>query len=54
MAYRPIDLGRTAEGARIVDSGLEPGERIVVNGLQRIRSGALVDPQLENDVAAAN
>ncbi|MGX1500970.1 efflux RND transporter periplasmic adaptor subunit [Roseibium aggregatum] len=54
VAYRSIDLGRTAEGARIVNSGLEPGERIVVNGLQRIRSGALVDPQVENDVAAAS
>ncbi|TYC75478.1 efflux RND transporter periplasmic adaptor subunit [Stappia sp. BW2] len=53
-AYRSVELGRTAEGARIVNSGLKPGERIVVNGLQRIRSGALVDPQLENDVAAAN
>jgi multidrug efflux system membrane fusion protein len=54
VVYRPVDLGRTAEGARIVNSGLEPGERIVVNGLQRVRSGALVDPQLENDVATAN
>ena len=26
-------------------AGLEPGERIVVNGLQRVRPGTLVAPQ---------
>lgn len=54
VAYRPVELGRAAEGERIVDGGLSSGERIVVNGLQRIRSGALVDPQPEKDVAAVN
>ncbi len=34
-----------ADGLRIVTDGLQPGERIVVNGLQRIRPGALVAPQ---------
>ena len=29
----------------MVTAGLKPGERIVVNGLQRIRPGALVAPQ---------
>jgi multidrug efflux system membrane fusion protein len=44
-AYREITLGGTADGLRIVTSGLKPGERIVVNGLQRVRPGALVAPQ---------
>ena len=44
-AYREVTLGGTANGQRIVLSGLKPGERIIVNGLQRIRPGALVDPQ---------
>jgi multidrug efflux system membrane fusion protein len=44
-AYREVTLGGTADGLRIVSSGLEKGERIVVNGLQRVRPGALVDPQ---------
>jgi multidrug efflux system membrane fusion protein len=30
----------------VVSGGLQPGERIVVNGLQRIRPGALVAPQM--------
>ena len=28
-----------------MQSGLKPNERIVVNGLQRVRPGALVAPQ---------
>jgi multidrug efflux system membrane fusion protein len=33
------------EGRRIVTSGLEPGERIIVNGLQRVRPGTVIAPQ---------
>jgi membrane fusion protein, multidrug efflux system len=35
-----------------VDSGLKPGERIVVNGLQRIRPGDAVTPTVVPMVAA--
>jgi membrane fusion protein, multidrug efflux system len=42
--YREVKLGGTVEGLRIVTSGLEPGERIIVNGLQRVRPGSLVAP----------
>ncbi len=45
VAYRPVVLGATADGLRLVTDGLKPGERIVVNGLQRIRPGATVAPQ---------
>src|SRR5712671_904117 len=44
-AYREVTLGAAANGQRIVTSGLKPGERIVVNGLQRVRPGTLVEPQ---------
>lgn len=53
VAYRPIVLGSLSEGGRIVESGLAAGERIVVNGLQRIGPGALVDPQQADNVAVA-
>jgi multidrug efflux system membrane fusion protein len=43
--WREVTLGATNEGLRIVTSGLKPGERIVVNGLQRIRPGATVAPE---------
>ena len=45
VAYRPVLLGPFAGGLRIVRDGLKPGERIVVNGLQRVRPGALVQPE---------
>lgn len=44
--YRAVTLGATVDGKRVVTAGLKSGERIVVNGLQRIRPGALVAPQL--------
>lgn len=44
-AYREVTLGGTADGLRIVTAGLQAGERIVVNGLQRVRPGSLVAPQ---------
>jgi len=34
------------DGLRVVTNGLKPGERIIVNGLQRVRPGALVAPDL--------
>ena len=45
-AYRQIKLGAPAEGLRVVASGLKDGERVVVNGLQRVRPGALLAPEV--------
>jgi multidrug efflux system membrane fusion protein len=44
--YREIVLGASVDGLRVVTRGLKPGERIVVNGLQRVRPGAVVAPQM--------
>ena len=43
--YREVRVGRLVDGLRVVESGLKGGERIVVNGLQRVRPGAPVTPQ---------
>ena len=43
--YREVALGAFVDGLRVVTSGLAAGERIVVNGLQRVRPGALVAPE---------
>jgi membrane fusion protein, multidrug efflux system len=45
-SYREVTLGPAVEGLRVVTGGLEPGERIVVNGLQRVGPGAAVVPEL--------
>lgn len=52
IVYRPVELGGSAGNERIVLGGLSDGDRIVVNGLQRVRPGALVDPQTQDTVAA--
>ncbi|MBX5160179.1 MULTISPECIES: efflux RND transporter periplasmic adaptor subunit [unclassified Rhizobium] len=53
VAYRQVQLGTLSDGQRVVESGLNAGETIVVNGLQRIRPGAVVAPQMEEKVATA-
>ncbi|MBN8889866.1 MAG: efflux transporter periplasmic adaptor subunit [Acetobacteraceae bacterium SCN 69-10] len=40
--YREVALGQLVDGLRVVKAGLKPGDRIVVNGLQRIRPGVVV------------
>ena len=49
--YRTVKLGGMVEGKRIVRSGLLPGDRVIVDGLQHVRPGMAVDP--EAAVAAA-
>jgi membrane fusion protein, multidrug efflux system len=44
--YRPVTLGGTVDGLRIITSGLKSGERVVVNGLQRVRPGALLKSEV--------
>ncbi len=41
---RPIRLGREMENGWIVDSGLKADDRVIVDGLMRIRPGAPVRP----------
>jgi RND family efflux transporter MFP subunit len=49
-SYRTVTLGGSVEGKRIVRDGLRAGDRVIVNGLQRVRPGMAVDP--ESPVAA--
>lgn len=42
--YRAVETGRLIEGLRVVRSGLESGDVVVVNGLQRVRPGVTVAP----------
>jgi multidrug efflux system membrane fusion protein len=49
--YREVKLGAAVDGGRIVTSGLNAGERIVVDGLQKVRPGALIAPQPDASAA---
>jgi RND family efflux transporter MFP subunit len=42
IVYRSVKIGRLQDGLRIVQQGLQPGESVVVNGLQRVRPGVVV------------
>lgn len=44
--YRPITLGPIIDGLRVVRSGLQAGENIVIEGLQRVRPGQPVTPDI--------
>ena len=45
VEFREVALGQQVSGQRVVLSGLRPGEQIIVDGLQRVQPGALVDPR---------
>jgi multidrug efflux system membrane fusion protein len=42
---RRVQLGKAFDGLREVVAGLKAGERVVVDGLQRVQPGAVVAPQ---------
>jgi RND family efflux transporter MFP subunit len=45
VEYRVILLGPIVDGLRVVRSGLTAGEVVLINGLQRVRPGARVQPE---------
>jgi multidrug efflux system membrane fusion protein len=51
LEYRPVTLGRMFDGLRVVDSGLKPGENVVINGLLRVRPGMRVAAKSSTMVA---
>lgn len=42
---RPIRLGRVAHGNWLIEEGLKPGDRVVVDGFQKFVAGDVVVPQ---------
>jgi RND family efflux transporter MFP subunit len=46
VVSRPIGLGALHDGLRVIEEGVQPGERVIVNGLLQVRPGITVDPKL--------
>lgn len=44
VAYREVELGDDVHAQRIVLKGVAPGERVIVDGVQHVRPGAVVAP----------
>lgn len=45
VQYRKVDTGPLFHGLRVIASGVQPSDLVVVNGLQRVRPGVEVNPQ---------
>lgn len=54
VVYRSVKLGAEIDGKRIVRDGLRSGDKIVVNGLQRVRPGMTVEPEVAAADSASN
>jgi RND family efflux transporter MFP subunit len=42
---RAVKAGRTFDGRRIVESGVKAGEDVIVDGVQKVQPGMVVDPR---------
>ena len=51
VEQRRVRLGANRAGLAVVDEGVKAGERVVVQGQQRIRAGMTVAPQLASSPA---
>lgn len=49
IAYRRITIGFAEPPLRVVDEGLQPTDRVIVSGIQRLRPGLKVVPVLETE-----
>jgi RND family efflux transporter MFP subunit len=54
VEHRPVELGVRVGGMREILNGVESSDWIVINGLQRARPGAEVNPEQTSDIAEAN
>ena len=48
VEYRQVQVGPLLKGMRVIESGIGPKDRIIINGMQRARPKAVVDPHEEN------
>ncbi len=46
IVYRSVKVGAIHDGQRVIEKGLAAGEKVVVNGLQRVRPGVPVSPKM--------
>jgi membrane fusion protein (multidrug efflux system) len=52
VAMRPVKAGERIGDLWVIHDGLKAGERVVVDGLQKVREGATVNPKLATVAAA--
>jgi RND family efflux transporter MFP subunit len=47
VAYRSVKLGPVMDGKRVIREGINPGDRVITNGLQRVVAGMTVAPEVQ-------
>jgi multidrug efflux system membrane fusion protein len=52
--YQPVTLGPAVDGERVVSSGLKAGDKVIVDGLQRLAPGITVAAAAAEQQAARN
>ena len=52
--YRQVTTGTLMDGMRVIEEGLQPGEWVIVVGVQRARAGMKVDPIRTQQVPPLN
>jgi membrane fusion protein (multidrug efflux system) len=45
VAFRNVKVGPRVDGLWVIEEGLKPGEKVVVEGLQKVRDGVVVSPK---------
>ena len=53
VVYRRVRTGVQSDGLRVVEDGVQPGERFIVSGLQRVRPGNKVTPKRDKGTEVA-
>ena len=56
VVAKPVTLGQIVGGLRIIDAGLKPDDKVIINGLANpaVRPGSVVDPQSGEIKQASN
>jgi len=45
VAFRNVKVGPRVDGLWVIEEGLKPGEKVIVEGLQKVREGSPVNPK---------
>jgi membrane fusion protein (multidrug efflux system) len=45
VAIRPVTVGNRIGSDWIIASGLQPGEKVIAEGTQKVKAGSTVNPQ---------
>ncbi len=50
VSFRNVKVGQRVDSLWVIEEGLKPGEKVIVEGLQRVREGAVVNPTPASEV----